>query len=35
VCAGSKEAHDAAIQTSLTYLTDLCKADEFIAAIQK
>ncbi len=35
VCAGSKEAHDAAIQTSLTYLADLCKADEFIAAIQK
>ena len=35
VCAGSKEAHEAAIQTSLTYLTDLCKADEFIAAIQK
>jgi nicotinamidase-related amidase len=35
VCAGSKEAHDAAIQTSLAYLTDICKADEFIAAIQK
>lgn len=35
VCAGSQEAHDAAIQTSLTYLTDLCSADEFIAAIQK
>jgi nicotinamidase-related amidase len=35
VCAGSKEAHDAAIQTSLTYLADLCKANEFIAAIQK
>lgn len=35
VCAGSKEAHEAAIQTSLTYLADICKADEFIAAIQK
>ncbi|HCO42951.1 MAG TPA: hypothetical protein DCZ11_07655 [Gammaproteobacteria bacterium] len=35
VCAGSQEAHDAAIQTSLTYLSDICKADEFIAAIQK
>jgi nicotinamidase-related amidase len=35
VCAGSKEAHDAAIQTSLSYLADICKADEFIAALQK
>jgi nicotinamidase-related amidase len=35
VCAGSKEAHDAAMQTSLMYLADQCTADEFIAAIQK
>lgn len=34
VCAGNQEAHDAAIQTSLTYLADICSADEFIAAIK-
>ncbi len=35
VCAASLEAHDDAIQTSLTYITDRCKADEFIAVMPK
>lgn len=33
VCAGSQEAHDDAIRTSLNYLTDICSSQEFIAAI--
>ena len=35
MCAGNQEAHDDAIRTSLTYLTDICSSDDFIAAISK
>ncbi|HAC33849.1 MAG TPA: hydrolase [Gammaproteobacteria bacterium] len=33
VCAGDEESHNAAINTSLTYLADICSSDEFVAAI--
>ena len=33
VCAGDEASHKAAIDTSLTYLTDICSTEEFVAAI--
>ena len=33
MCAANQEAHDDAIRTSLGYITDVCSADEFVAAI--
>lgn len=33
VCAGDEASHQAAIDTSLTYLTDICSTEEFVAAI--
>ena len=33
MCASNQEAHDDAIRTSLSYITDICSSDDFIAAI--
>ncbi|MBL4622685.1 MAG: cysteine hydrolase [Immundisolibacteraceae bacterium] len=33
VCAGDEASHQAAIDTSLTYLSDICSAEEFVTAI--
>ncbi len=35
VFAGSKQAQHTVIPTSLPWLTDLCKADGFVAAVQE